>query len=77
MIAKLEKAQSNAYQNRDKHKTLTHNGKYIKNRSTTTEPPPLKGQQSKLQWGIMPFYWRLIFALYPLVVITQTYLARM
>ena len=42
MIAKLEKTQSNAYQNKDKHRTTTNNGKYIKqqtnnNRTTALE----------------------------------------
>ena len=29
MIAKLEWTQDNAYQNKDKHRTATNNGKYI------------------------------------------------
>ena len=32
MIAKLERAQSNAHQNKDKHRTPTTNGKHTKQR---------------------------------------------
>ena len=34
MIAKLERTQSNALQNKDKHRTLTTNGKHTKQRIT-------------------------------------------
>ena len=42
MIAKLKWKQINAYQNKDKHRTPTNNGKYIKqyiynNRTNTLE----------------------------------------
>ena len=38
--SKLERTQSNAYQNKDKYRAPTNNGKYISNRLKTTEQPP-------------------------------------
>ena len=46
MIAKLEWAQSNVQQNREQLKTPTL-GVTINNKPTTTEPPPLTGQQPR------------------------------
>ena len=55
MIAKLRRAQSNAYQNKDKHRTPIMKST-LNNRSTTKESPPQKGQQPKQRgWGINAF----------------------
>ena len=40
MNAKLEKTQSNAQQNQDKHRTQQPMGSTSNNGSTSTEPPP-------------------------------------
>ena len=46
-------------------------------RSTTIEPPPLKGEQPKPPRGLNAFYWYQIFALDSVVVVkTQNCLAR-
>ena len=52
MIAKLGRAQSNAYQNKDKRRTSIMRSA-LNNRSTTRESPPQNGQQPKqLGWGL-------------------------
>ena len=71
MITKQERTQSNAQQNKDKHRTTTTNGKHTKQRSTTTEPPPYNGQQPKPSRGLNAFNWYQIFALDSVVVKTQ------
>ena len=43
MIAKLERTQSNAYQNNDQLRTLQTIESTLNNRSKTTEPPPRNG----------------------------------
>ena len=39
MIAKLEWTQSNAYQNKDKHRNPTHNGNYIQRQIKKNRAP--------------------------------------
>ena len=51
MIVKLGRAQRNAYQNKDKHRTPIMRST-LNNRSTTRELPPQNGQQPKLQVGL-------------------------
>ena len=42
MIAQLERTQSNAQQNRDKHRTPTINGKHTKQRINNNRTTPLE-----------------------------------
>ena len=46
-------------------------GVTINKKSTTTEPPPLNGQQPKPPGGLNAFYWYRIFALDSAVVEVQ------
>ena len=46
-------------------------GVTINKKSTTTEPPPLNGQQPKPLGGLNAFYWYQIFALDSAVVEAQ------
>ena len=46
-------------------------GVTINKKSTTTEPPPLNGQQPKPLGGLNAFYWYQIFALDSAVVEVQ------
>ena len=46
-------------------------GVTINKKSTTTEPPPLNGQQPKLPGGLNAFYWHQIFAIDSAVVEVQ------
>ena len=46
-------------------------GVTINNKSTTTEPPPWNGQQSKPSGALNAFYWYHIFALDSAVVEVQ------
>ena len=46
-------------------------GVTINNESTTTELPPLNGQQPKPLGGLNAYYWYKIFALYSAVVEAQ------
>ena len=71
MIAKLEWTQSNAYQNKDKHRNTTHNGNYIKQQIKNTEPPPKYGQQPKPLGDPNAFHWHQIFALDAAIVEAQ------
>ena len=61
MIAKLEWNQSNAQQSIKQLQNPTM-GVTINNESTTTESPPLSGQQPKPLRGLNAFYWYQIFA---------------
>ena len=71
MIAKLGRIQYNAQQNREQLQNLTM-GVTINNESTTTEPPPKKGQQPKPLEGVLnAFDWYPIFALDSAVVEEQ------
>ena len=85
MIAKLERTQSNAQQNKDKHrppppppqkkkkkKKKKKLGSALNNKSTTTEPLPYNATG-----GLKRIYWYQIFALDYVVVKTQNCLARM
>ena len=51
----VSNAQSNAQQNKDKHRTPQPMGS-TPNNITTTETPPLNGQQPKPQGGLNSFY---------------------
>ena len=52
ITAKLGRAQSNAYQNKDKHRTPIMRST-LNNRSTTRESSPQNGQQPKQRgWGL-------------------------
>ena len=55
MIAKLEGTLSKVQQNTEQLQTHTM-GVTINNKSTTTEPPPLNGQQPKPPEGLNAFY---------------------
>ena len=50
-------------------------GVAINNESTTTEPPPLNGQQPKPTGDLNAFYWYQIFALDSADVEAQTMLS--
>ena len=52
-------------------------GVTINKKSTTTEPPPLNGQQHKPLGVLDAFYWYQIFALDSAVVEVQEISARM
>ena len=67
MIAILERTQRNVQQNIEQLQTPTM-GVTINKKSTTTEPPPLSGQQPKPPGGLNAFYWYQIFALDSAVV---------
>ena len=70
MIAILERTQSNVQQNIEQFQTPTMEVT-INKKSTTTEPPPLKGQQPKPPGGLNAFNWYQIFALDSAVVEVQ------
>ena len=55
MIAKLERTQRNAQRNIDQLQNHTK-GVTLNNELTTTEPPPLNGQQPKPLRGLNSFY---------------------
>ena len=76
MIAILDCTQSNVQQNIEQLQNPTM-GAAINNESTTTEPPPLNGQQPNPLLDLNAFYWYKILALYFAVVEAQKYLARM
>ena len=67
MIARLERTQSNVYQNKDQHRTPTNNGRYIKqlsnnNRTTAFEQTTaLAAGGCGMGGGVIVFYWRQIF----------------
>ena len=85
MIAKLEMTHSNAYQNKEQHRTPTNNGRCIcikqqfnNNRTTALQrtlalDPPTPGERGG--GGVNAFYWRQIFALDYVVVKTQKLLS--
>ena len=70
MIAILEWTLSNVQQNLEQLQTPTM-GATINKKSTTTEPPPYKGQQPKPPGDLNAFYWYQIFALDSAVVEVQ------
>ena len=56
MITKLERTQSYKYQNKEKHRTPTNNGRYIKHKINNSYATGGGG-------CLNAFYWRKIFAL--------------
>ena len=71
MIAKLEKTQSNALQNKDKHRTPTTIGKHIKQQINNNRTTALERTAAQAMGGLNALYWYQIFALDSVVVKTQ------
>ena len=71
MVAKVEWTQSNAKQKKIKQLHNPTMGVTINNESTTSEPPPLNGQQPKPLGDLNTLYWYQIFALDSAVVEAQ------
>ena len=65
MIAKLERTQSIAQQNKE-HTQNPHD--WSNNKSSTTEPLPWNEQRPKRLFGLNAFHWYHIFALVAVVV---------
>ena len=63
MNAKIEKIQRNAYQNEDKHRTPTKNGKYTIQYSNNNRTTTLEGTLPKPPEVLTVFYERQIFVL--------------
>ena len=77
MIAKLERTQGNAQQNKDKYRTRTANGKHTKQRIINKITTALERTPAKATGCLNAFYWYQIFALDSVVIKTQKCLARM
>ena len=71
MIAKLARTQSNAHQNKDQHRTLTKNGRYIKQKISNNRTSALERTAVSATGGLKCIYWRQISALDFVVVKTK------
>ena len=63
MIAKLKRTQSNAQQNKDKHRTITTNGKHIKQHTNNNRTTALQRTAAQATVGLKCFLLPPIFAL--------------
>ena len=77
MIAKVERTESNAQQNKDKHRTPTTNGKHTKQQINNNRTTSLERTAAQATGGSNAFYWYQVFALNYGGVKTQNCLARM